>query len=626
MKRLPIQVLVGLCVLFAPTLAVCQPQRVILGATSSLVDNKANGIVNAYLLDNPNIPPQILNLMRDSEARYVDGSNLIKVGESAKARIAFDEAVDLLFQCEWDLASTPVLSRYFQDLIQRIQRDESRYLRPDESPGEKPERAVVDELEKLDLIPIQVDPSLKDAVEADLLNSKYDIPVIFNASVYKSMTFWLSTGRKYFVDGLTRSGMYQDMIERIFREESLPLDLMYLAQVESLFKPNALSRALARGIWQFTKGTAVRYGLRVDKYVDERSDPEKSTRAAAHYLTDLYAMFHDWNLVLAAYNWGEGAIQRLVGQSGVTDFWHLADLKRKMPEETKNHVPLIMASIILARNPEKYGLPTELEPPLAYDPVKITKRINLKAAAKALDVPTEVLEKLNPALRTTYTPPDYPDFVLKVPAGMGDDFSEKLASLPAENLKADPDFNGRHKVLPGETLSSIAAHYGVSVDDLQSTNNLSSPKLLQAGVWLLVPTADSAPRSAPKPALSTPYSGNYQVKSGDKIVEIAKRYGITAAALQNANKIQSAESLRAGSWLKVPVTPAQAGPAPKIAATRRHQVKAGDTLSLIAAHYGVTVDALQKANGIRSPQTLQVGSWLQIPSSHAERASVGKKD
>ncbi|MGA2261430.1 MAG: hypothetical protein ABSH28_08340, partial [Acidobacteriota bacterium] len=154
MKLLPIQALVGLCVLFAPTTVVCQPQRVILGATSSLVDNKANGIVNAYLLDNPDIPPQILNLMRDSETRYVDGSNLIKVGESAKARIAFDEAVDLLFQCEWDLASTPVLSRYFQDLIQRIQRDESRYLRSDESPGEKPERAVVDELEKIDLIPI----------------------------------------------------------------------------------------------------------------------------------------------------------------------------------------------------------------------------------------------------------------------------------------------------------------------------------------------------------------------------------------------------------------------------------------------------------------------------------------
>jgi membrane-bound lytic murein transglycosylase D len=625
MRHLPLYAIAALCASLAPALALGQSQRVIVGAASPLMDTRTAIDIAAYLPDNPDIPDKMLDTMRASEAHYLEGSSLIKAGESARARLEFDEAVDIILESEWDITATPTLNRYFQDLVLRIQRDESRYLRPDDTAVTKPERAVLDELEKLDLIPIQVSPSLKNAVDADILNSKYDIPVIVNDSVYKSMNFWLDKGRKFFVDGLTRSGRYQDMIMQIFREENLPRDLMYLAQVESLFMPNALSRAMARGIWQFTKGTAVRYGLRVDRYVDERSDPEKSTRAAARYLNDLYAMFHDWNLVLAAYNWGEGAIQRLVDKSGVSDFWNLANQKRKMPEETKNHVPLIMASIILARNPDKYGLPVELEPPLAYDKVAITKRINLKAAAKALDIPVEALTRLNPALKSAYTPPDYPDFTLNVPAGMGQDFLEKLASLPAADLRVDPVFNGRYKVQAGETLSGIAARFGVSVEDLQMANSLPSPQSLQAGAWLIVPAARSAARPAAKPLQSPPYSGNYQVKSGDSLSEIAKRYNVTVAALQQANNLNAAAALKVGTWLKVPVTPAQAGPAPKIAVARRHQVKPGETLSSIAAQYRITVETLQRANSIRSPQSLQVGTWLEIPSSATERAAVSKK-
>lgn len=626
MKRhAPIPALAGLCVFFAPALVHCQPQRVILGPSSSTMDSKAASSVAAYLPDGRSIPDRMLDMMRASEARYLEGSNLIKAGDSARARIEFDAAVDLLLQSEWDIGSTPVLNRYFQDLIQRIQRDESRYLRPDDSEVSKPERAVLDELEKVDLIPIQVDLSLRDTVEADILNSKYDIPVIVNESVYKSMKFWLDKGRKFFIDGLTRSGRYQGMIEQIFREESIPHDLMYLAQVESLFMPNALSRAAARGIWQFTRGTAIRYGLRVDRYVDERSDPEKSTRAAARYLNDLYAMFHDWNLVLAAYNWGEGAIQRLVDKSGVNDFWNLANLKRKMPEETKNHIPLIMASIILARNPEKYGLPVELDPPLAYDKVRIDKRINLKAAAKALDVPVDLLTRLNPALRSSYTPPNYPGFMLNVPAGMGDDLNEKLASLPAADLRADPEFNGRYKVQPGETLSGIAARFGVSVDALQMANGLESPKALRAGAWIVVPAARTVVRSSAPTQPARLVNGAYKVQDGDTLSGIARRFKVSIAALQQANNLQSPESLRIGAVLKVPAAQATAGSAPKTTPARRHQVKAGETLGSIAGKYGISVDALQKANGIRSPQSLQIGAWLEIPSSVPERAAVGKK-
>jgi membrane-bound lytic murein transglycosylase D len=603
--------IVVLCALVAPASLFSQPQRVILSATSSLVDANKPGRVAAYVPDDPDIPPKMLGVMRASEMHYLEGSNLIKAGDSAGARIAFDAAVDLILQSEWDLATTPALAAFFRDLIQRIQRDESRYLRSDDDSGEKPEPAAVDELGKVDLIPIRVDPALKDAVEADILNSEYGIPIVVNESVLKSLNFWLIHGRELFVDGLMRSGRYKPMIERIFREESVPLDLMYVAQVESLFETNAVSRAFAKGIWQFSKGTAIRYGLKVNRYVDERADPEKSTRAAARYLKDLYAMFNDWTLVLAAYNWGEGSLQQLVDKSGVTDFWRLASLRRRMPQETKNHVPMVVASIILARNPEKYGLPLELEPPLDYERVAIAKRVNLKAVAMVLGVPVDVLRKLNPALRTSYTPPDDPDFELNVPAGMGADLAEKLAALPASDLRADPEFNGSYRVKAGDTLSSIALRYKVTVEDLQTVNGLGSPKSLRAGSLLKMPTAGPAMRPAAQPV---DYKGRYQVKAGETLAAIAQRYGVSVTALQKANNIESAESLLAGSWLKVPSLPASAGSSTQPSEGRRHQVKSGETLSSIAAHYGVSVDALQKLNGIQSPRSLRVGTWLEIPA------------
>lgn len=445
-----------------------------------------------------------IDAMRISQLRYQEGSHLIKSGESAKARAAFNEAVNLILKSEWDLNSDPVLNRFFQDLIQRIQQDETRYLQPGEWIDDLSESAVVDELEKLDLIPITVDPSLKDVVETDLASSRYDIPIVLNESVLQSLNYWLNRGRKYFLEGLMRSGRYSGMIRRVFREAGLPLDLMYLAQVESLFKPQALSRRSAKGIWQFGKHTAIRYGLKVNNYIDERSDPEKSTLAAARYLSDLYAMFQDWNLVLAAYNWGEGHVQRLVNRSGLNDFWDLLDLRRNFPKETKNHVPLIQASVILARNPEKYGLPIELEPPLTFERIKISKPVDLRAVAKTLQVPVDRLKVLNSSLRRYTTPPNYPDFELKIPQGTDPSLVEKIAQLPA--VKPEPAVltQGKHKVRPGETLSAIAERYRVSVAALQEANNLGSPRSLRAGSLIRIPASARSTVTRPKNASLVP--------------------------------------------------------------------------------------------------------------------------
>jgi membrane-bound lytic murein transglycosylase D len=443
----------------------------------------------AHISDEPDAPVEMLDLMNRSHSKYEEGAGLIRMGDRAKARAAFDAAVDMVLKSSYSLRDTPALDRYFQELVQQIQDEEARF-QPSKDAEEPSEGAVVDELDKLDLIPITVDPSLRNVVEEDLAKTRYDIPVMLNERVLKSLDFWLTRGRKFFTDGLIRSGRYQEMIERVFREAAIPRDVMYLAQVESLFKTNALSRAQCKGIWQFGKWTAIRYGLKVNDYVDERSDPEKSTRAAARYLNDLYSMFQDWNLVLAAYNWGEGKVQRLMDRSGLNDFWDLANLpqKRKLPTETKNHVPLIMASIILARNPERYGLPTELDQPLRYERTAIPHSIDLREAAKVLEVPFEQLKELNPSIRTHVTPAAYPDFELKIPVGTGLEATGKLATLPEAKLVVR-SARVRHKVKPGETLTQVAARYKVSVWALQAANG---SKPLRAGTWLDIPVKPRA--------------------------------------------------------------------------------------------------------------------------------------
>lgn len=444
------------------------------------------------------IPIGMQELMRASRLKYLEGSELIKAGDSDKAREAFDKAVDLLLQSNWDIMSTPALSQFFQDLIQRIQKDESRYLLAPYELKEEIESAAVDELNKVDLALMAADPALREALAADLQTAKYEIPIRFNEMVLKSLDFWMNRGRKFFVDGLMRSGQYRPIIEKVFQEESIPMDLMCLAQVESLFRPHAVSKAQAKGIWQFGKGTAIRYGLKVNRYVDERSDPEKSTRAAARYLNDLFAMFKDWNLVLAAYNWGEGKVKRLIDKTGMTDFWQLVDLNRRIPEETKKHIPLIQASVILAHNPGKYGFPTELDPPLQYAEVSISKPIDLRLAAKVLSTSLDELRKLNPALRGVTTPANYPNFRLKVPADSDPGIQAQVVALPAARIRPVPESNGRYKVRSGDTLSGIAARYHVSASMLEKANKLS-PKKLVAGTWIQIPPSSAGSKRVAAP-------------------------------------------------------------------------------------------------------------------------------
>jgi membrane-bound lytic murein transglycosylase D len=513
MKRhLPIHLILALCCLYLPFESVTgQLPAAFSAAIPETAVEAPTANESAVIADNSKHPLLMSELMSVARAKYLEGSALIKTGDLEKAQEAFDKAVDLLMKSNWDLASTPTLNRFFQDLIQRIHLDESRYLlAPYEAEENEIKDLITDKLDDLDLIPISIDPDLREALAADLAKDQYGIPIAINEMVLKSLNFWLNRGRKVFEGGLVRSGQYRSIIEKVFREEAIPLDLMYLAQVESMFRPHAVSKAKAKGIWQFEKGTAIRYGLKVTRDVDERSDPEKSTRAAARYLNDLFAMFKDWNLALAAYNWGEGKVQRLINSTGMNDFWQLVDLKRKLPAETQNHIPLIHASVILGRNPEKYGMPTELDPPLQYTEVSVSKPIDLRAAARVLSTSIDELKKLNPALRGLTTPANYPNFQLKVPLDSPAEIEEQLASLPTAKVRTVPESDCRHKVRPGETLTRIAHRYKIAVAKLQQANDFSAQTKIIAGSWIRLPSCSgvSAQAVSSKKAVSAKKSLN----------------------------------------------------------------------------------------------------------------------
>ena len=541
-----------------------------------------------YTQDGVVIPDSEMELMRAAQAKFIEGYYFLVAGDAAAARLSFDQSVEMLLKFDPYIAHNRVLYAFLQDLTLKIAEVEDIYFSSldayeaddfAEADAEELDDAVVEDLDiidldSLDLTVIPDNPVLLGMLREGLVRNQFDMPISINDHVVKSLDFWLDRGRKVFSDGLVRSGQYRQMMERVFREESLPLDLISLAQVESSFKTEALSKAQAKGLWQFIRGTALRYGLKITADIDERSDPEKSTRAAARYLNDLFAMFQDWDLVLAAYNWGEGNVKKLIENTGKPDFWQLADLtkkNRKLPDQTRKHVPLIHASAILAREPGRYGFPTEWAPPLQYSTVVISKPTDLKAIASVLGTSFEELKRLNPALRGNRTPANYPGFELKVPADSDPELYALLAALPEARYKPSPDFNGRHKVVSGETLSSIARKYGVSVEALQKANGLSSSRIT-AGKTLYVPDAAAKNKTTSKTASSS-NSGGTISKTVDSSSRPASRQGVI------------------------------------------HFIQRGETLEQIARKYQVSVEALRKVNGLSEKSKIIAGKTLRVPAA-----------
>jgi len=468
------------------------------GQTSVAAAGAAAAIPGPAVVTSADVPAEMTDLMRASRTKFLEGYNLIQDDDMDAARASFDAAVDMLLSSGWNIPQTPQLYAFFSDLTRQIRDAESEYLfslyDDDEWEVEDYEEVPgIEDFLDLDLNVVLDDPAMRMALSAALRQGNFDIPIDVNDRVAKALDYFLNRGRKFFEDALIRSGQYRPLIEKVFREEELPLDLINLALVESAFKPHATSRARAKGLWQFIQGTAVRYELKVTSDIDERSDPEKSTRAAARHLKELYDTFGDWNLVLAAYNWGGGNVRRLIDSTGITDFWQLANLRKKMPEETRKHVPLILAAAILSRDPERYGFSTEFEQPLKYDTVVVSKPVDLRSVAKTLNTSVEELKKLNPAIKGNRTPAKYPNFALKVPADSDPELYALIEKLPAAPAIA---VDGKHKVVQGDTLYDLARRYGVRLDDLQEVNHLTAKSVLRIGMTLEIPARASSGKTA----------------------------------------------------------------------------------------------------------------------------------
>lgn len=492
---------------------------------------------------------------------------------------------------------------------------------PEGEPGadEVVESSPLDELEE---------PPAADAAEVDRENEalrreipEFDYPVVVNDRVVPYIDYFTGRHREKFAVSLARSGRFVPMIREIFAREGVPQDLLYMAHVESAFKVHAYSRAKAKGIFQFIAGTGRRYGLRIDSWVDERSDPEKASVAAARYLKDLYTMFGDWHLALAAYNAGEGRIQRAMARTKKTDFWSLSALPI-LKRETRSYVPAILAATVIAKDPSRYGFTIEPDAPLAYDTVTVEGAYDLRVVARLAGADFETIKTLNPAIRRNQTPPSG-SVALRLPPGTGESTRAALREMPvSERLVI-----ARHEVRPGDTLGNVAHRYGVSIASIKNGNGLGKRTNLKVGETLVIrSTPGPAPQDAD--ALGTrDGSGRvvYRVRKGDTLGAIARRHGTTPAKIASLSGIGVNSTLHPGQKLVVSGSKAVAStarPAPKAQAPKPasvkpvvHTVRRGENLQRIANRYKVTVDLICQQNNISPEMTLYPGTRLTIRSN-----------
>ncbi|HEX7140370.1 MAG TPA: transglycosylase SLT domain-containing protein [Vicinamibacterales bacterium] len=520
------------------------------------------------------VPPEdpVLTLIATSERAFKAGQTELEQGHFEAAKQEFNRAVNVLLESPYGARTEPRIRDHFDRLIDRISAYEIRALADGDGFTEaRSEPATIDELLTLSTTfgTPTATAELKNQVESDLENAEHDIPIPLNQRVLAYIGLFQGRLHDFIEDGMRRGSRYLPMIQSVFRAEGLPLDLAYVPLVESAFKPSALSRTKAKGVWQFMAGTAVENGLRRDWYIDERSDPEKATVAAAKYLRTLCNLFDgDWHLALASYNGGPGRMQRAVKNGRSDDFWRLAEKPRLLPRETREYVPMILAAIVIARNPAQYGFEFESEPAPSYERVTLPRPIDLRRVAEWTETTIDEIQTLNPELRRWTTPVRDTQYELKVPVGTSDVVMSRLeesSSIELATLRY-------YTVKRGDTLATVARKLSVSKADLADANYLASTARLAAGQKLMVPhettvlMAAQADRGVPVAEarktvadageLAAATSTNrvktsYQVKRGDTLASIAQVFQTSVASLKTWNPRLEGDRLTTGQRLTV---------------------------------------------------------------------------
>lgn len=551
------------------------------------------------------------------QAGFDAGEKDYQAGHLDKARADFDGAVNLILTSGFQGDSDPRLSKLFDQIGDAVA---SYGLDADQGSGDEEsetpsEPAPIEEIADLTLP--AGDPRLALKAESELIGVPHDLPLAVNDSVLQYLSFFTTErGRAIVGRGLERAGRYNDMIRRVLKEEGVPQDLIYLAQAESAFLPDSVSRAGARGIWQFMPYRGEEYDLERSYWVDQRSDPEMATRAAARHLRDLYEMFGDWYLVMAAYNSGPLTVARAIERTGYADFWELQRL-HALPKQTQNYVPIIIALALVAKDPALYGVQFDADKPPQVETVRLEHPVSLSLAADATGADLDDLRLLNPELLRGVTP-DEAGFELNLPAGTARNFEENIQQVPEDKWTTWR----LHTVVEGETLPDIAERYRVTLPALESANHLEAHASVPAGFVLDVPAAPPVIRLV-----------HYRVQRDDTLEGIADRFDVTVAELKRWNRIAGHHMAR-GMRLRIysgsgdtaatsraPSKPVRSsGSAVRNVSTHaseksdalEHRVKPGETLYSIAREYGTTVSALRESNPFLSGRPLEPGDVLTV--------------
>lgn len=433
------------------------------------------------------------------------------------------------------------------------------------------------------------------------------IPLVMNSHVENALASFKGKEREFFLDAYARSGRYRPAIVRALNEAGLPEELSWLPLIESGFKIKALSKARALGMWQFIASTGYKYGLTRDTYIDERMDPEKSTKAAIAYLTELHKIFGDWMTVLAAYNCGEMRVLKLINSQKINYLDNFWDLYQRLPSETAYYVPRFLAVLHILNNPEEYGFTlSPLESEIEYENVTINKQVQLKTIAEHLDINTNDLKDLNPELRQDVTPKTA--YSLKVVKGKGELLLSELDDMPV--YRPPVATYVEHRVQSGESLSMIADRYKTSIKAIMDMNGIKNKDYLKVGWRLKIPTRRGYSSSEISPSSYTGTAKNpteHIVREGDSLWKIANRNNTTVNAIKELNGLKSS-NLQVGQVLLL---------SPGITAsrsvnTREYIVKDGDSPYLIAQRNQMNLYDFLNLNNLTPQSTIFPGQRVQV--------------
>jgi membrane-bound lytic murein transglycosylase D len=575
-------------------------------------------------------------LIARAEKEYQAGLANHQAGKTEEAKQNFDNALNALLSSNLDIRSDDRLEKEFDRVVQGVNELYPGGTSTDAEAQQKSEPAPIDETNG---ITPAADAGVKAKAQAEIKNTRSDLPLMMTDQVAGYITYFSGRGRGVFERAFARSGRYHDMIVSTFQKEGVPQDLIYLAQAESGFHPLAVSRVGARGIWQFMASRGRGYGLYHNMWVDDRQDPEKSTRAAARHLKDLYNQFGDWYLAMAAYNSGPGTVQAAVKRTGYADFWELYR-RNVLPKETRNYVPIILAVTIMAKNPSQYGLDdVVMDRPADYDTVTLNYPVDLRLVAECVGSTSSELQDLNPSLLRLTTPREG-KFELHLPAGTQDQYETAINSIPTDMRL----WWRYHTVHSGDTLASLARNYHTTAKSISEANHLEGTEL-EADAKLVIPVA---PGKHPVSDTAT-YARRitrYKVHAGDTVETVAENFGVSPQMLRRWNGIHG-DSLRGRKVLALhlPVSPTAhesevasshtkskhpkatetattKPPATKSAQIEKeeiaqapvvhHKVKTGETLYSIANAYRTTVAALKRDN--RNVAVIRPGMILIVQS------------